>query len=91
MNSARKSRAAYGRPQPNALKKIYSTLGRLLSDPSFVAETFSDATPPGRRLNYHVLNDFYVLAHVQEGNKIGKPHSHGASWAIYGNARSIPR
>src|SRR5262245_37635561 len=31
--------------------------------------------------------DFYVLAHVQEGNKTGKPHSHGSSWAIYGNAR----
>jgi hypothetical protein len=25
---------------------------------------------------------------VQAGNKIGKPHSHGASWAVYGNARA---
>jgi hypothetical protein len=29
-----------------------------------------------------------VLAHVHEGNKTGKPHSHGSSWAIYGNARA---
>ena len=27
-----------------------------------------------------------MLAHVQEGGKTGKPHSHGTSWAIYGNA-----
>ena len=75
-------------PQTNALKQISQQLGRLLSNPSFVAETFSDATPPGRRVLYHdPETDFYVLAHVQEGNKIGKPHSHGASWAIYGNAR----
>ena len=30
---------------------------------------------------------FTCWAHVQEGNKTGKPHSHGSSWAIYGNAR----
>jgi hypothetical protein len=33
--------------------------------------------------------DFYVLAHVQEGGKKGKPHSHGSSWAIYGNAKAV--
>ena len=30
-----------------------------------------------------------MLAHVQEGGKVGKPHSHGASWAIYGTARGV--
>ena len=29
------------------------------------------------------------MAHVQEGGKTGKPHSHGSSWAIYGNARAV--
>ena len=67
-------------------------LGRLLSNPAFVAETFSDDTPPGKRELYHdPETDFYVLAHVQEGAKTGKPHSHGASWAIYGNARGAYR
>jgi hypothetical protein len=62
-------------PQANALAQISQRLGRLLSNPSFVAETFSDATPPGRRVLYHdPETDFYVLAHVQEGKKIGKPH-----------------
>jgi hypothetical protein len=75
-------------PLPNALPRIAERLGRLLVDPAFVAATFSDDMPPGRRVLHHDPDtDFYVLAHVQEGNKVGKPHSHGASWAIYGNAR----
>lgn len=44
----------------------------------------------GKRELYHdPETDFYVLAHVQEGGKTGKPHSHGTSWAIYGNARQL--
>ena len=75
-------------PLPNALPQIAERLARLLSNPAFVAETFSDDMPPGRRALHHDRDtDFHVLAHVQEGNKVGKPHSHGASWAVYGNAR----
>jgi hypothetical protein len=73
---------------PSALPQMAERLGRLLSNPGFVAATFSDEMPPGRRVLHHDLEtDFYVLAHVQEGDKVGKPHSHGSSWAIYGNAR----
>src|SRR6266511_2332773 len=61
-----------GCPLPQALSDIAGKLARLLANPAFVAATF----------------DVYVLAHVQEGAKQGKPHSHGASWAIYGNARA---
>src|SRR5438105_12966260 len=76
------------RPLSAALPQIAERLARLLSNPAFVAETFSDDMPPGRRILHHdPETDFYVLAHVQEGNKTGKPHSHGSSWAIYGNAR----
>ena len=72
----------------NALPKISDRLGQLLSNPDFVAATFNDDLPPGRRVLHHdIETDFYVLAHVQEGKKIGKPHSHGESWAVYGNAR----
>src|SRR6266849_3622853 len=76
-------------PLPSALEKIAERLGDLLSNPTFVAETFNDDMPPGRReLHHDPETDVYVLAHVQEGQKVGKPHSHGASWAIYGNARA---
>jgi hypothetical protein len=77
-------------PLPNALPRISDRLGRLLANPGFVAESFSDDMPPGRRVLHHdPETDFYVLAHVQKGNKVGKPHSHGASWAVYGNARAF--
>jgi hypothetical protein len=76
-------------PLPDALAQISERLRRLLSEPAFVAGTFSDDMPPGRRILHHdPETDFYVLAHVQEGNKSGKPHSHGASWAVYGNAQA---
>ena len=74
-------------PLPAALPKVAERLGELLVNPDFVAETFADDTPVGRRELFHDPElDFYVLAHVQEGGKTGRPHSHGTSWAIYGNA-----
>jgi hypothetical protein len=76
-------------PQPQALQQMAERLTRLLNNPAFVAATFSDDTPPGKRELFHDPElDFYVLAHVQEGGKTGKPHSHGTSWAIYGNAKN---
>lgn len=77
-------------PLAAALPQIAERLGRLLNNQAFVGETFTDDVPPGRRELYHDPDlDFYVLAHVQEGGKTGKPHSHGTSWAIYGNARNL--
>jgi hypothetical protein len=77
-------------PLASALPQIAERLGRLLAEPSFVATTFSDDTPVGKRVLHHDRDtDFYVLAHVQEGNKVGKPHSHGNSWAVYGTAREF--
>src|SRR5262245_41925618 len=74
-------------PLASALPKVAERLGELLVNPAFVAETFKDDTPVGKRALFHDPElDFHVLAHVQEGGKTGKPHSHGQSWAIYGNA-----
>jgi hypothetical protein len=79
-----------GAPIEEALPKIAERLALLLRNPQFVAETFSDDTPPGKReLHHDPVTDVYVLAHVQQGPKKGSPHSHGASWAVYGNARAF--
>ena len=76
-------------PLAKALPQMADRLSQLLLNPAFVAETFSDAMPPGKRELYHDPElGFYVLAHVQAGGKTGKPHSHGDSWAVYGNARA---
>jgi hypothetical protein len=75
------------KPLASALTQVADRLARLLANPDFVAETFKDDMPPGKRVLHHDGElDFYVMAHVQEGGKAGKPHSHGSSWAIYGNA-----
>ncbi len=77
-------------PLAAALPKVADRLSNLLLNPDFVNTTFNDKMPPGKRELYHDPElDFYVLAHVQEGGKTGKPHSHGSSWAIYGNAREV--
>ena len=74
----------------SSLPDIAAKLSLLLDNPDFVAATFSEDTPIGKRELWHdPQTDAYVLAHVQEGGKVGKPHSHGASWAIYGTARGV--
>jgi hypothetical protein len=74
----------------DGLPDVARKLSELLGNPEFVTATFSDDMPPGRRELWHdPQTDAYVLAHVQEGGKVGKPHSHGASWAIYGTARGV--
>jgi hypothetical protein len=82
-------RAALQRgPLDAALSEIATNLRKLLANADFIAETFNDTTPVGKRELFHdAETDFYVLAHVQGAGKAGAPHSHGSSWAIYGNAR----
>lgn len=78
------------KPLADALPAIADDLAELLKTPAFVAETFKEDTPEGKRELYHdAETDFYVLAHVQGAGKAGKPHDHGTSWAIYGNARAV--
>lgn len=69
------------------LSEISEKLKQLLANPDFVAATFAGSSAPQRVLYHDPVTDAHVLAHVQEAGKSGVPHSHGASWAIYGNAR----
>ncbi len=74
----------------SGLVEIADRLSKLLANPAFVSATFAEDTPIGKRDLWHdPETDVYVLAHVQEGGKVGKPHSHGISWAIYGTARGV--
>ena len=75
-------------PLEVALERIAAGLAVLISDPGFVAFSFREDDPPGKReLLHDAKTGFYVFAHVQKAGKTGKPHSHGASWAIYGSVR----
>jgi hypothetical protein len=71
-------------------EQIRANLEKLLANADFVSETFQDDMPASKRALYHDEDtDVFVYAHVQEEGKRGNPHSHGASWAIYGNAVGI--
>jgi hypothetical protein len=74
----------------SGLAEIADRLSQLLANPAFISATFAEETPIGKRDLWHDPDTgVCVLAHVQEGGKVGKPHSHGASWAIYGTARGV--
>ncbi len=70
------------------LGHVAEKLEELLANPAFVAATFDDSLPPGKRVLWHdEQTDAYVLAHVHAPSPApGMPHSHGTSWAVYGNA-----
>ncbi len=81
-------KALKAKPLDAALEEVASHLRTLLANDAFVAETFNDETPFGKRALFHDAElDFHVLAHVQAPGKAGAAHTHGSSWAIYGNAR----
>ncbi len=81
-----------GQPLSQTLPKIAEKLSTLLKNPQFVAETFNDDTPVGRRTLHHDKDtDVYVLAHVYDGPKKGSPHNHGHSWAVYGTAKAVTK
>jgi hypothetical protein len=70
------------------LPDLAVSLSKLLTNPAFVAATFDESMPPGKReLAHDPVTGAYVLAHVHAPSRGGAPHTHGTSWAIYGNAR----
>jgi hypothetical protein len=70
------------------LGHVAEKLEELIANPAFVAATFDESIPPGKRVLWHdPESDAYVLAHVHAPSPApGLPHSHGTSWAVYGNA-----
>ncbi len=69
---------------------IRAHLEKLLVNSDFVHEHLSTQSS-GKTLLYHDQEfDFYVMAHgTDAGNRKGKPHDHGASWAVYGQATGM--
>ena len=77
-------------PLQASLPVMAGHLAGLVANPVFVAATFKpDDTFPKKQLFHDPDTDFHVMAHVHQGPKEGAPHSHGASWAIYGTAFGV--
>ena len=71
---------------PVARRRVADALSRALRDPAFVPDVF--ARPVGeRKVTWQDPQlGFCILAHEYGEPREGKPHDHGPSWAIYGQA-----
>ena len=67
-------------------EKVKDLVKRVLADPEFVATYIPEGTPERHVLYEDPELGFTVLAHGYTGAKGSKPHDHGPSWAIYGQA-----
>lgn len=73
-------------PGPGGREQVRQGLERLLHNEEFVRRTCIDS-PRGLHLLYEDRElGFQVLAHLNEKPRMGPPHDHGQSWAIYGQA-----
>ena len=79
----------------DALKNSPGTAGRqavcglvkdVLKDRNFVSTYIPEGTPERQVLYEDPELGFTILAHAYVGAKNSKPHDHGPSWAIYGQA-----
>jgi predicted metal-dependent enzyme (double-stranded beta helix superfamily) len=74
-------------PGPSGRRKICMRLEEVLRDPAFIAETLSESTPERQVLHEDPQLHFCLLAHSYKSAKDSRPHDHGPSWAIYGQAK----
>ena len=72
-----------GTPGREQVRKLVE---QALAEPEFI-ETYIPPGTPERHLLYEDADlGFAILAHGYVGPKGSKPHDHGPSWAIYGQA-----
>src|SRR3984893_3591999 len=68
-------------------KKVCALVENVLKDQAFVAAQLGDDVPERKILYEDPELGFCILGHVNHGARESKPHDHGPSWAIYGQAR----
>lgn len=68
-------------------KAICGIVSKALVDEAFVAKHLTaDQCKPRKVLFEDPELGFCICGHVHEDKAVGKPHDHGSSWAIYGQA-----
>jgi len=78
--------ALQSHPGAAGRQQICNLVQQALHDPDFVATYIPEGTPERKVLYEDPDLGFTILAHAYEGAKNSKPHDHGPSWAIYGQA-----
>ena len=75
-------------PGPGGREQVRANLERLLSNKDFVEKYCGDDVERGLKVLYEDPElKFQVLAHINDKARVSPPHDHGASWAIYGQAK----
>lgn len=75
-------------PGPAGREQVRSNLERLLNNKDFVEKYCGDNVERGLKVLYEDPDlKFQVLAHINDKARVSPPHDHGASWAIYGQAK----
>jgi hypothetical protein len=74
-------------PGAEGRKKVCALVEDVLKDEAFVAAHLGDEVPERKVLYEDPELGFCILGHVNHGARESKPHDHGPSWAIYGQAR----
>ena len=74
-------------PGPAGREKVRALVQEVLTDKAFVAKHLGDDVPERKILFEDPQLGFCILAHVYQGARESKPHDHGPTWAIYGQAR----
>ncbi|HEX3525279.1 MAG TPA: hypothetical protein VHT52_24710, partial [Stellaceae bacterium] len=74
-------------PGVEGRKKVCALVQDVLKDEDFVATHLNDGVPERKILYEDPELGFCILGHVNHGARESKPHDHGPTWAIYGQAR----
>ena len=77
-------------PGSSGRRAVRAHLEKLLLNEVFIAK-YLETQNRGKKVLFHdPETGFYVNAHgTDEGNRKGKPHDHGQSWAVYGQATGL--
>ena len=78
--------ALKAQPGTPGREKVRDLVSQALADPEFIATYIPPGTPERHLLYEDAELGFAILAHGYVGPKGSKPHDHGPSWAIYGQA-----
>src|SRR6476469_2163729 len=78
-------------PGPKGREDVRIHLERLLTNREFVETYCGDQVPRGLKVLYEDPDlGVQVLAHIKEKARVWPPNDHGASWAMYGQAKLKP-
>ncbi|HEY3908960.1 MAG TPA: hypothetical protein VGM07_03620 [Stellaceae bacterium] len=66
--------------------KVCALIQQALKDEKFIAAHLGDDVPERKIIYEDPELGFCILAHVNHGARESKPHDHGPTWAIYGQA-----